>query len=97
MQDHQERIKQLEKRAGEIHDRLRSIDVLSIRPLRAMALGDANMRDKTLLKELEKESRELRIELCSLRTQVLKLETKTDRAEKPKKKGILQRIKKGLL
>ena len=97
MQDHQELIKKLEKRAEEIHDRLRSVDLLSIRPLRAMALGDANMRDKTLLKELEKESRELRIELCSLKTQVLKLETKTDRTKKPKKKGILQRIKKGLL
>jgi hypothetical protein len=97
MRDHQELIKKLEKRAIEIHDRLRSIDTLSIRPIRAMALGEANMRDKALLKELEKESKELRIELCSLKTQVLKLETKADRSEKPKKKGILQRIKKGLM
>lgn len=96
MQDHQELIKQLEKRAEEIHDRLRSIDLLSIRPLRAMALGDANMRDRNLLKELEKESRELRIELCALKTKAMMSKTKEERAEKPKKKGILQRIKKGL-
>lgn len=54
------------KRKNEIYFRLSGIDIEALRPLRAVALGNAVNFDTEKLEALEKEANELRLELKDL-------------------------------